>query len=130
MARYEPRVPDAFAFALKNRVLLLRNERGTGLDIALGGLPFEAMAVDRAIDVAFAEGVVLRICSAEDVIVMKAFAGRPTDWNDVAMICVRQGVEALDWGHIHDQLKPLADLKEAPEILERLDAIRTGRGRV
>jgi len=38
---YAPRVEDAAQFALTSRVLLLRTESGVGLDIALGGLPFE-----------------------------------------------------------------------------------------
>ena len=41
IARFEPRIPDPLAFALTNRVLLLRAPSGVGLDIAFGGLPFE-----------------------------------------------------------------------------------------
>jgi hypothetical protein len=31
----------------------------------------------------------------------------------------------LDWSYIHDRLGPLAELKDAPEILDQLEARRT-----
>jgi hypothetical protein len=121
---YRPRRPDARQFALVNRVLLLFAENGSGIDIALGALPFEEEAVNRATYVEYADGMALRICSAEDLIIMKAFAGRDQDWNDVRMTIVRQGVDAIDWGHIEKYLTELATLKEEPEILDRLWALR------
>lgn len=44
-----PRLPDAEAFARRNRVLLLRHaESGVDVDISLGALPFKEQAVARA----------------------------------------------------------------------------------
>jgi hypothetical protein len=63
--------------------------------------------------------------SAEDLIVMKAFAARPKDWVDVEGIVIRQG-EAIDWNSIEHHLRPLVALKEEPEILELLERIRRG----
>ena len=40
--------PAVIAFAKANRVLLLRASSDVGLDIALGGLPFEESAVARS----------------------------------------------------------------------------------
>ncbi len=48
LARYRPRRTDAREFALLHRVLLLQADNGSGLDIALAALPFEALAVSRA----------------------------------------------------------------------------------
>ena len=48
MDKFEARVADAAQFASVNRVLLLRAASGVGLDIALGGLPFEELPVSRA----------------------------------------------------------------------------------
>ena len=61
----------------------------------------------------------LRTCSAEDLIVLKAFAGRGQDWVDVERTIVRQ-TGRLDWDYIYEQLRPLAELKEAPEIVDQL----------
>ena len=71
----------------------------------------------------FLPGVSLLTCSAEDLIVMKAFADRDIDWHDVKGIAIRQK-GSLDWTYILKQLSPLCDLKETPAILARLKKIR------
>jgi len=120
---YKPRVVEPVAFALENRVLLVQAASGVGIDIALGGMPFEELAVDRATSYEYAPGLHLSTASAEDLIVMKAFASRPKDWVDLEGILIRQG-ERLDWQYVDAQLRPLAELKEAPEILDRLVRMR------
>jgi len=45
---FQPRLPDARDFALKNRVLLLKNTKGTHVDIALGAMEFENRSVTRS----------------------------------------------------------------------------------
>jgi len=124
LAAYEARVSDARAFALQNRVMLLRSSQGIGIDIALGALPFEDQAVKRAVKIEMEPGASLRLCTAEDLLVMKAFASRPLDWNDVRGILVRQGTRQLDWKYIDRQLQPLCEIKEAPEILTQLEKLR------
>ena len=124
LTHFAPRRPDARAFALVNRVLLLRSKAGIGVDIAMGALPFEEAAVRRARAVEVYPGITLRLCTPEDLIVMKVFAGREQDWRDVRFTIVRQGVDQLDWRYIRKHLTPLAALKEAPEIMDQLEALR------
>jgi hypothetical protein len=126
LRHYSARVEKAADFALKNRVLLLRSEAGVGVDIALGGLPFEQMMVERATYFVFPPDIKLLTCSAEDLIVMKSFADRGQDWVDVDRVIVRQG-EKLDWEYILEQLKELTAIKESPEILARLKKLRAER---
>lgn len=123
LRHFEPRIEHAAEFALTHRVLLLRARSGVGLDIALAGLPFEETAVTRSSLFTFPTQVMLRTCSAEDLVVMKAFAARAKDWIDVEGILIRQ-TGKLDWSYIRRQLKPLAELKEAPEILNELERRR------
>lgn len=59
---------------------------------------------------------------------MKAFADRPIDWQDVRMILARQGVGNLDWPYVLRYLTPLAEVKEQPEILTRLQVLREKAG--
>ena len=125
LARYRSRRPDARDFALINRVLLLQSDTGIGIDIAMGALDFEESATCRAKPVEVYPGLSLRLCTAEDLIVMKAFAGRPQDWMDVRMTIVRQGKTNLDWDYIFTQLRPLAEAKEAPEILDQLSELKS-----
>lgn len=122
LGEFEPLVPDPMAFALRNRVLPVRTRAGFKADIAFGGLPFEQQAVERATDYAFADDIVLRTCSAEDLVVMKAFAARPQDWIDIEGIVIRQGGR-LDWKYVHANLAPLAELKESPELVTQLRGI-------
>jgi len=123
LQEFEPRISDAFEFARARRVLLLRSKEGVGLDIALGALPFEDLMVERSSLFKFPPDVELRTCSAEDLIVLKAFAGRGQDWVDIERIIVRQ-TGKLDWNHIHEQLGPLAELKNDREILNQLEERR------
>jgi predicted nucleotidyltransferase len=123
MEHFEARLPDARAFSLVSRVLLLRDPEGIGIDVALGAVPFEESAVKRAQMIEVYPGIHLRLCTAEDLIVMKAFADRPLDWNDVKGIIIRQGVDQLDWEYVFHHLTPLAEIKEQLDILTRLRAM-------
>ncbi len=117
--KYLSRIENAEAFALRNRVLLLKSEENIPIDIALAGLPFEKNAVDRATDFPFLESITLCTCSAEDLVVYKAFADRKKDWADIEGILCRQK-DALDMQYIKKQLQPLVEIKESPHILPQL----------
>jgi hypothetical protein len=121
---YKPRRPDAEGFALRYRVLLVQGSSGIGLDISLGALPFEERMISRATEVEFIPGIELRICSPEDLIVLKSFASRAQDWMDVASVIARQGSDNLDWEYIISNLTPLVALKEEGEIMDRLASLR------
>lgn len=116
---YESRVESAKDFALANRVLLLKSRRGVPLDIALGALPFEEHAIDRASRFKYAAGCVLNTCCAEDLIVHKAFAGRPQDWLDIETILSRQ-MQAINLRLVSEELRLLAELKEDAEVMPAL----------
>ena len=116
---YKGRIDDVREFALRNRVLLLVSREGIPIDISLGCIAFEEKVVLRASRYEFLPGLSLLTCSAEDLIVLKSFADRPRDWGDVETIVVRQK-ENLDWDYIFEQLQPLCQLKESPEIVEHL----------
>jgi len=113
LARFTPRFPEAEALALTSRVLLLRSDAGVGINIALGGLPFEDQSIDRSSEFEYLPGIHLRTCSAEDLVIHKAFAARPKDWLDVEGTLQRQVL--LDWSYIEQQLPPLLELKKEPE---------------
>jgi len=122
LTRFRPRRPDAAEFALRNRVLLVENAQEVGMDIALGGLPFEIRTVARASLFDIGGGQYLLTCSAEDLVVHKCFASRDQDWIDVRNVLERQRGK-LNLAQIYEELAPLAQLKEQPEILDRLRQI-------
>ena len=116
------RVPDAVSFAKQARILLIQDIAGSPIDLSIGGLPFEHRVVDRSSAWKTPAAGSVRTCSAEDLIVLKAFAARPQDWIDVEKVIVRQG-DRLDRDQIRTELAPLVELKEEPEIMTRLEAM-------
>jgi hypothetical protein len=127
LGAFRPRLPDARDFALRNRVVLLASSGGVPLDVALGAMPFEEAAVGRATPFRIAPGVDLVTCGAEDLLVMKAFAGRPRDWLDIEGIVARQGPR-LDVGLVFRELDPLLELKDDAETGPRLRRLLSGSG--
>lgn len=119
LSRFAPRIPDARGFALQNRVLLLLSRNAIPLDVALGAMPFEERAAARSSPFPITEGVSLRTCSAEDLIIFKAFAGRAQDWIDIEGIVIRQS-RHLDADLIWQELLPLLELKEDQHTAHRL----------
>lgn len=125
ITNFSPRYAGAREFALQRRVLLVRASNGTDLDISLSGLPFEKHCIARATPWHFEDGSHLLTCSAEDLVVHKAFANRPQDWVDISAIIARQG-PALNERQIFEELRPLTELKEQPEIVSHLEQMLGG----
>lgn len=126
LARFSSRIADAHAFAMRQRVLLLRSASGIPLDVSLGALPFEEHAVATSALKEIAPGVQLRLCTASALVVFKAFAGRPQDWLDIEGIAVKSR-RLLDWDLVRRDLSVLLDLKGDDETMQRLDAIASRR---
>lgn len=119
LSHFRTRIPNAKDFALTNRVLLLLASNGVAIDLSLAGLPFEQEMIERATSFCYSPDCSLITCSAEDLIILKAFADRMKDWVDIEGILTRQG-SSLDFKYIIEQLTPLCELKEAPEIVDKL----------
>lgn len=102
-------------FALETRVLPLEVE-GIRVDLILGQLPYEEQAIRRAplVDM---EGVRVRVCSPEDLIVHKVLSDRPKDLEDVRGI-VRVQREKLDRSYLDPIVRGLAADLARPGIWE------------
>jgi hypothetical protein len=114
-----PRIPDAAEFASTAHVLLLRHdETGVDIDISLGALPFETEVVERStvIDV---DGVPVRVATAEDLIIMKALAGRGRDFADMENLIASHPQLDLDW--IRRWLREFSSILDMPEIQENFE---------
>jgi hypothetical protein len=118
-AKFPTRRPDAVEFALQKRVLLLCASNGVLMDVALAGLPFEERTIKRASPWGISDRANLTTCCAEDLVVHKVFANRDLDWFDVQGVLRRQAPQ-LDLDLIFRELRPLLELKEAPELEDRL----------
>ena len=125
LAAYPGRVDGAREFALRHRVLLLTSggQTGVDVDVALAALPFEDEMIRRSVLVDYEADVALRICTAEDLVVLKAFADRLQDRADLVGIARRRGRQ-LDWGAIAERLGPLAEAKGDPTIPANIESLR------
>lgn len=124
LSRFRGRLDDARQFALRNRVLLVVAGE-IPIDVSLGAMPFEERAVARSSPFEIGPGQALRTCSAEDLIVHKAFAGRAKDWLDIEGIVSRQG-KRLDRHLVLQEVRPLFELRGTPETEERLVGLLGG----
>lgn len=122
--RFTARIPDAIEFALANRVLLIEaTNDNVPIDVALAWSPFEEEIIDRATPFEFDDGVVLTTVSAEDLVVLKAIAGRPGDWIDIEGIVVRQQ-STLDWDAILVGVRTFEEMTGESGITSQLEALR------
>jgi predicted nucleotidyltransferase len=117
LEQFPPRLDEALAFALRNRVLLVQASNGCPIDISLALPGYEDEVMERAVAYEIAPGKIVRLCSAEDLIIHKAVAGRPQDSRDIEGIVYRQR-RKLDAAHIRRWLQSFADLLDKPEVLQ------------
>ncbi len=118
-----PRILDAKQFAHLNRVYLASDEKGVPIDVSLSGLKFEEEMVERAQFVEMSPAKKVKVCRASDLVILKAFANRERDWGDIRGILIRSRSE-LDWSQIEKDLPELVQIKDEPEIVSRLYALR------
>ena len=115
---FASRISNPEEFARKHRVLLLRSSGKIAIDIALSGLDFETRMIKRATMFQFDEGIELKTCSAEDLLILKAFAGRPQDWLDIDGILARQGA-GIDRAYCLEELSQLCLARDDSDIMDR-----------
>lgn len=117
---FAPRIENAVAFARRNRVILVQASNGCPIDISMGLPGYEDAVMQRAVDVELEPGKAVKVCSAEDLIIHKAVAGRPQDVRDIEGIVYRQR-DRLDASTIRRWLHIFADLLDNPEVVERFE---------
>jgi predicted nucleotidyltransferase len=93
------------------------------VDFLISIFDYERQAIDRAISIEI-EGIRMRVCTAEDLIIHKAIANREQDWIDIEGILIRQAGK-LNQDHIADWLGQFAEALESHEIWERYRKLQT-----
>ncbi|MBA2303465.1 MAG: nucleotidyltransferase [Acidobacteria bacterium] len=110
-------VKDPSRFVRDTRVLPASSRSGVRIDLVFGLLPFEEEAVRRAVSVV-AAGRSIRVCTAEDLILMKIISDRPRDLEDAKAI-VRRRLPLLDLGYLEPRVLEMASMMERDEITSR-----------
>jgi hypothetical protein len=123
---FVPRLPDPLDFAAESRMLLVQHEpSGIDVDVSLGNLAFEEEAITRAAHVKFA-GLTVPLSTPEDLIIMKAVAGREQDLLDISSLV--STYPNLDVHRVQHWVTLFAETLEKPEILADVEE-RLGRQR-
>ncbi len=120
LGRFPARIDNALDFAQRSRVILITASNGCPVDISQGLPGYEDEVMQRAVEFELEPGKTIRVCSAEDLIIHKAIAGRPQDVRDVEGIVYRQR-DQLDVAIIRRWLQAFAELLDNPEIIERFE---------
>jgi len=116
-AEYRVLVEHPLEFIRDTRVLPVEDRTGVRVDLVFGLLPFEEEAVRRAVGVEIA-GRSVRVCTAEDLILMKIISDRPRDVADARAIAERRR-ESLDRDYLEPRIVEMARLLERDDILTR-----------
>jgi len=118
----EPRIEGVAEFAKKSRVLLMHHViTDTDIDISLGILPFEQEVVERSSIQEFDDALQVRLPTPEDLIIMKAIAHRPKDFEDIRTLVDKY--PSLDHRRIERWVKDFAELLETPELWGQIEKI-------
>ena len=122
---FEPLFPGVEEVVARSFILPLRH-RSTGIrvDVAIGMSGFEQQAVSRATKVTIGD-VRVPVVAVEDLLVMKALAGRPQDDQDIRGLVAAQR-DAIDWPACLDVAEKLG----AAIHVDIAGRLRTARGEI
>ena len=107
----------------RNGIVFVLNSEGARIDIMLEDTEFDAQIIARAQLVEIMPGRQVRVCSPEDLIVLKMLASRPQDWVDVETV-IRKQAENLDEGHILKSFRLFEQLIDDSTLISSYQRIR------
>lgn len=118
---FRPRIPDAISFARRSAVLLLEHTASrVGVDLTICRLPFDSDAIDRARVIVMGD-LQFSVVAPEDLIIMKAIAHRPQDFQDIRAV-VRANPQ-LDVRRVRAQVQEFAKALDMPELWKDIAAL-------
>lgn len=123
-----PLAPDPARFAEETFVCpALHGASGVRVDFVFATTPFEEGAIERAESVRVG-GESVPFATAEDLILLKLFAGRPRDLEDARSVVRRQ--RALDWRYLArwgGEFASIEGREHLPETIRELQELHEKR---
>jgi hypothetical protein len=107
----------------RNGVVFALNATGVRLDLMLVDTEFDEILIARARAVELMPGQTMRVCSPEDLIVLKMIAFRPQDQIDVERVIERQG-DKLDDEYILGWLSKFEKMLDDSTLLREYTQMR------
>ncbi|MGQ0601632.1 MAG: nucleotidyltransferase [Anaerolineales bacterium] len=115
---------DPEAALRQNGVLFILNSAGVRIDVQLADIEFDEILIARARTLELAPGYAVRVCTAEDLIILKILAQRPQDDIDVERVIERQG-QRLDEAYILNWLQRFERMVDDSTLVRRYQSIHT-----
>lgn len=112
---------DGLEFARQHRVILLRSEDDTEVDLSMGALPFELELVLRSTLESAGPKIAVPVATAEDLVIMKLIASRPQDREDVRRLL--ELYPDLDRRRIRRIVSEYAEVLEQSEIVQFMHSV-------
>ena len=118
--------PDPLRALQRNGFLFVQDKLGTRLDLLLAEIGFDEEAIRRARPVEVQPGVVVTICTAEDLIIYKLISTRLRDHADAESVVRRQG-DALDDNYVLRWLRQFEQALDDSTLVATYQRMRARR---
>lgn len=116
-----PRIENPLEFARRSRVLLMRHaQSGIDIDLTFGRLPFEQTAIDNS-EIHIIGALRVRLPRVEDLLIMKAVAGRPKDLQDIEGLLAAH--PEADVVAVRQWVREFATAMTMPDMLDDFDKV-------
>lgn len=116
-----PRIEDPLDFAHRTRVLLMTHAAsGINMDITFSGLSFEQTAIEMS-EVHDVGGLRVHLPRIEDLLIMKAVAGRPKDLQDIEGLLAAHPDAKIDVAR--RLIREFATAMSMPDILAEFEKV-------
>ena len=87
---YEPLMEDPYETLRKHALVFVKDSLGTRMVLLWADTPYDVAAIERGREVEVESGIVIRVCSPEDLIIYKLISTRPRDYEDAKSVILRQ----------------------------------------
>ena len=107
----------------KQAMLFIQDSLGTRLDLLLADTPYDVTAIQRGRDVEVQPGIVIRLCSPEDLIIYKLISTRLRDHEDARSVIRRQS-DLLDHDYVVNWLRQFEQALDDSTLVAEYQGLR------
>lgn len=121
---YEPFGDNPLEMLKKNGILFAHDKQNIRIDFHLSDTLFDRQVIERAKDIEIKPGIMVRICTAEDLIIYKMLSMRILDARDAEGIINYQG-DTLDDNYIIHWLKQFEQALDDSTLVNNYKRMRS-----
>lgn len=124
-ADYASLLPEPRQLLQRQAMLFVQDEAGTRLDLLLADTPYDVAAIQRGRTIEIQPGVMVRLCSPEDLVIYKLISTRARDHEDAQSVVRRQGSN-LDDEYVLDWLRQFEQALDDSTLVDEYARLRRG----